>query len=120
MDVQSPDDRPFRHYSTKHRMVAWVSQNLFDNVTYTVRHGLLKGMKRRGGLAWIPEWIVGGTASPEQLFWRDVNLRDLIVYDIGAFQGLLTLLFAQQARTVVSYEPNAKNYARLLENLQLN
>jgi len=55
MNLQSPDDQPFRHYTTKHRMVAWISQKLFGNITYTVRHGLIKGMKRKGGLGWLPE-----------------------------------------------------------------
>jgi hypothetical protein len=28
--------------------------HVFDAATYTVRHGLLKGMKRKGGLGWVP------------------------------------------------------------------
>jgi len=47
-------------------------------------------------------------------------LRDAVVYDIGAFHGMLTLWFAPQAKQVVSYEPVAQNRARLLENLSLN
>ena len=48
------EDLPFRHYTLKHRLIAWISMHLFDNLTYTVRHGLLKGMKRKGGLGWVP------------------------------------------------------------------
>jgi FkbM family methyltransferase len=120
MNVQSPGDQPFRHYTTKHRMVAWLSRNLFENITYTVRHGLIKGMKRRGGLAWLPEFLVGSTRTPEQSFWMNQDLKDLVVYDIGAFHGLLTLFFARKGRQVISYEPNTRNHARLINNLRLN
>ncbi len=114
-----PDDRPFRHYSFSHRCVAWISENVFGGVTYTVRRGLLKGLKRRGGLAWLPE-RAGEAATPELAFWRERNFAGLTVYDVGAFHGLLTLHFARTARQVVAYEPNARNHARLAENLRLN
>ena len=120
MISQTPDDQPFRHYTAKHRVVAWVSQNLFDSVTYTVRHGLIKGMKRKGGLAWVPEFIAGSAKTPEQTFWTDLNLKGLTIYDIGAFHGLLTLLFARQGRQIISYEPNTRNHERLMDNLRLN
>ena len=120
MNVPDPDDRPFHHYTTKHRIVAWISQHLFDHATYTVRHGPIKGMKRKGGLAWLPEFLSGSTRTPEQSFWMDVNLKNLVIYDIGAFQGLLTLFFARQGRRVISYEPNTRNHARLVENIRLN
>lgn len=120
MNTAIADDRPYQHYDTKRHIVAWISQNLFDHLTYTVRHGLLKGMKRKGGLAWLPAWTGLPSATPEQEFWNSLDLRGLTVYDLGAFQGLLTLFFARQARQVVSYEPNAKNHARLMDNLRLN
>jgi FkbM family methyltransferase len=44
----------------------------------------------------------------------------MTIYDIGAFQGLLTLFFASRAKAVVSFEPNTQNHARLMENLMLN
>jgi FkbM family methyltransferase len=44
----------------------------------------------------------------------------MTVYDVGAFQGLLTLLFASRAKAVVCFEPNTKNHKRLMENLVLN
>ena len=120
MKVPNPDE-PFRHYSAKHQVVAWISQGLFDNVTYTVRHGLLKGMKRKGGLAWVPGFVAGSaTRTPEQSFWMNLDLQDLVIYDIGAFQGLLTLYFARKGRRVISYEPNTMNHARLMDNLRLN
>lgn len=120
MTYPASDDRPFKHYSAKHRVVAWISQSLFDSVTYTVRRGLNKGMRRRGGLAWLPEFLAPSAPTPEYLFWASLNLRDLVIYDVGAFHGLLTLFFARRGRQVISYEPNSLNYARLMENLRLN
>lgn len=110
----------FEHYSRKQRVVAWVSRSLFDGITYTVRHGLLRGMKRKGGLGWIPDWLVKEEATAESKFWESAPLRGAVVYDIGAFHGMLTLWFARHAEQVVSYEPVAQNRARLLENLSLN
>jgi FkbM family methyltransferase len=114
------DERSFRHYTLRHQIVSWVSRNLFDNLTYTVRHGLLKGMKRKGGLAWIPALGDSTKKTPEHLFFSALNVSGKIVFDVGAFEGLVTLFFARSARHVVCYEPNARNYARLCENLELN
>jgi FkbM family methyltransferase len=94
--------------------------HLFDTVTYTVRHGLLKGMKRKGGLGWVPAMFSPGTITAEQQFWCGLNLSGMTVYDVGAFHGLLTLFFASRAKAVVCFEPNTQNYNRLMENLMLN
>lgn len=114
------DDQHFQHYSLKHRVVSWFSRNIFDNYTYTVHHGLLRGLKRKGGLGWLPEFMSGSIETAEIRFWRGLNLDGLTVYDVGAFEGLLSVFFASRARQVVSYEPNPRNHARLLENLRLN
>jgi len=113
-----PDDQPFQHYTAKHRVVAWVSRNLFDWTTYTVRHGLVQGMKRKGGLGWFP--LAGSGETEESRFWRSLALKGLVVYDIGAFHGILTLFFSRSAKAVISYEPNTHNNKRLHENLKLN
>jgi hypothetical protein len=57
-------------YSLKHKVISWVSKNLFDNVTYTVRNGLNKGLKRRGGLGWMPM----ENPTPELDFWQALDL----------------------------------------------
>jgi len=113
------EDRPFRHYTLRHRLVAWCSRSFFDRCTYTVRHGLLAGMKRKGGLGWLPARFAG-PESAEIRFWRTLALDGLTVYDIGAFEGLLSMFFARRARQVVAYEPNPENCTRLMENLRLN
>ena len=104
-------------YSLKHSIVSWVSKTLFDNVTYTVRNGLNKGLRRRGGLAWVP---FESSATPEFLFWKKLDLKDKVVYDIGAFHGLLSIYFARTARQVIAWEPNRHNRERLNQNLRLN
>ena len=103
-------------YSLKHRVTSWISRNLFDGVTYTVRNGLNKGLRRRGGLGWIP----ANHDNPEILFWKALDLSGKVVYDIGAFHGLLTIYFARRANCVVAWEPNSRNRQRLLDNIRLN
>src|ERR1700733_13693259 len=119
MGVEGQENRPFRHYTAKHRLVAWISQNLFDNITYTSRHGLIKGMKRKGGLGWLPEFMEPAI-TPEQTFWLNHNLKGVLGSDLGSFHGLLTLLLARPCPQVISYEPNTNNHARLSDNLRLN
>jgi FkbM family methyltransferase len=118
--LTSANDLPFQHYSIRHRAIAWISRSWFDRVTYTARHGLIRGMRRRGGLGWIPVALTRSSQTKEEMFWRDVPLAGLVVYDIGAFHGLLTLFFASRCSQVVSYEPNETNCARLIENVSLN
>lgn len=101
----------------KNKAISWVSSNLFDHVTYEVRNGLLKGLRRKGGLGWLP---VESNDTPEHLFWKNLDLKGKVVYDIGAFHGLLTLFFARQAARVVAWEPNSRNRRRLNENILLN
>ena len=119
-DPNLKEDLPFRHYTLKHRLMAWVSTHLFDSTTYTVRHGLLKGMRRKGGLGWLPARFSPGIMTAEQKFWVGLNLSGMTVYDVGAFQGLLTLFFASRSKAVVCFEPNTQNHKRLTENLMLN
>ncbi len=111
------DDIPFRHYSLRHRAIAWISRNVFDGMTYTARHGLIRGMRRRGGLGWTPEW---SEPTREEMFWRQLPLDGLVVYDVGAFHGILTLFFASRGAQVIAYEPHEENHARLIQNIRLN
>jgi len=54
------------------------------------------------------------------MFWRGMALEGLVIYDVGAFHGILTLFFATHGGRVIAYEPNAGNHARLIENISLN
>lgn len=108
------------HYTLRHRVIATISQHL-DGVTYTQRHGLIQGMRRRGGLGFLPAILAGGNhETAEHRFLRSLNLEGRVVYEIGAFQGILTLFFSSRAREVIAYEPNPPSYERVLQNLRLN
>lgn len=108
------------HYTLRHRVIASISQHL-DGITYTQRHGLIRGMKRQGGLGFLPAILAGGDhETAEHRFLRSLNLTGRVVYEIGAFQGLLTLFFSSRAREVIAYEPNPPSYRRVLQNLRLN
>ena len=98
-------------------IVAFLSQKVFDNYTYTIRHGLASGMRRKGGLGFLPVKS-GETAETE--FLRKLPLAGKVVYDIGAFEGLITLFFASRASQVVAWEPSPRNYARATANVKLN
>ena len=86
-DPDPKEDLPFRHYTLKHRLIAWISMHLFDTVTYTVRNGLLKGMKRKGGLGWVPAIFSSGIMTGEQQFWSTLNLSGMTVYPRSAPLG---------------------------------
>jgi FkbM family methyltransferase len=108
------------HYTLRHRVIASISQHL-DGLTYTQRHGLIRGMRRRGGLGFLPAILAGGHhETAEHRFLRSLDLRDRVVYDIGAFQGILTLFFSSRAKEVIAYEPNPPSYDRVIQNLRLN
>jgi FkbM family methyltransferase len=109
------------HYSMRHRLIATISQRLFGNLTYTVRHGLLRGMKRKGGLGFVPAWLTRAhDTTPEQVFWQQLDLAGKTVWDVGAFEGLLTLHFARKAAQVVAWEPHPVTRGRLEQNIALN
>jgi len=59
-------------------------------------------------------------ATPEFKFMTHFDLRDSVVYDVGAFQGIMTLFFSKQAKHVVAYEANPETFVRLRENVELN
>jgi FkbM family methyltransferase len=117
---QIDEDAPFHHYTLSHRITSWISQNVFGNYIYTCHHGLLKGLKRKGGLGWLPESISGSVETEEHRFWLSLDFTNKVVWDIGSFQGLLAMFFAKTARQVVCFEPNDTNRKRLLENISLN
>jgi FkbM family methyltransferase len=108
------------HYTLRHRVIASISQHL-DGLTYTQRHGLIRGMRRRGGLGFLPAILAGGHhETAEHRFLQSLELRNRVVYEIGAFQGILTLFFSSRAKEVIAYEPNPPSYNRVLQNLRLN
>jgi FkbM family methyltransferase len=74
-------------------------------------------MRRRGGLGFLPGQ---SSDTAETDFLRHLPLEGKTVYDIGAFEGLVTLFFASKAKQVISWEPNPRNYGRATVNIKLN
>lgn len=74
-------------------------------------------MRRRGGLGFLP---FSPVETAEVRFLRSLRLDGKVVYDIGAFEGVLTLFFSRRAKQVIAYEPNPQNFARSRENFRLN
>src|SRR6187551_2219697 len=69
------------HYTLRHRMIATLSQRL-DGITYTQRHGLIRGMKRQGGLGFLPALLAGGsTETAEHRFLRQLDLQGKVSYE---------------------------------------
>ena len=97
-----------------------VVRPLLQHHTYTVRRGLAKGLKRKGGLGFIPR-----LASPgrEEEFLRHLDLEGKTVFDVGGFEGVFSMFFARavgNSGMVVVFEPNPVNYQRILDNMALN
>lgn len=102
-------------FSFKQRVVSFVSQRFFDKITYTARSGLSTGLRRKGGLGFLPR-----QATPEEDFLRSIDYSGKVVYDIGCFVGITTMFFASRAKQVIAFEPNPASAKRLLENLKAN
>jgi len=98
-------------------MVAFLSTALFGNFVYKVRSGPAAGMWRKGGLGFLN---LGRPPSAEIQFLDRLELSGKTVYDIGGFEGILTMFFARKAARVITYEPNSRNFQRCLENIKLN
>jgi len=60
-----------RHCTLKHRAISSISWSLCDRLTYSVRNGPLRGMKRMGGLGWAP---IEHRATSEQLFLTSLDV----------------------------------------------
>jgi FkbM family methyltransferase len=103
-----------KEFSLVHRVTTRISKSL--NFSYTSRRGLAKGLKRRGGLGFLP----GGTPTAEEDFLRSLDLTGKTVFDVGGFVGLMTIFFASRAARVVTYEPLPASRSKIRDNLMLN
>jgi len=89
-----------------------------EHGVYTVRSGVAKGLKRRGGFGFIPRQM-----SQEEMFLARLDLCGKTVFDVGGYQGIYTIFFARAVGPrgrVVTFEPNPVNHASILDNVQLN
>lgn len=96
-------------------------QKFFKDYVYISRHGLAKGLKRKGGLGFIPELFV--SLTNEDKFIHNLDLADSTVYDIGGCEGVFSLYFSKavgEKGKVITFEPSYANYKKILENIELN
>ena len=103
----------------KRTVIATIQPFLADRV-YTVRHGLARGLKRRGGLGFVPQV---GTPPREESFLESLDLAGKTVYDVGGYEGVFSLFFARRvgpAGRLVTFEPNPSNHAKIVANVALN
>jgi FkbM family methyltransferase len=105
-----------------HPIIAFLSLRLLRPLTrnrvYTVRHGLARGLRVRGGLDFLPLPM-----TPEEQFLDARSFRGMTVYDIGAFEGIHTCFFARAVGPegrVVAFEPHPDNHRIVRERTQLN
>jgi FkbM family methyltransferase len=107
------------------KFVAINLNRVFKNHVYVSNHGPAKGLKRRGGLSFLPGFVPRSTEmAREEAFLERLNLTGQTVYDIGGDQGIYTLFFARkvgaQAGRVITFEPNPVSYEQILTNVRLN
>jgi FkbM family methyltransferase len=107
------------------KFVAINLNRVFKNHVYVSNHGPAKGLKRRGGLSFLPSFVPRSTEmAREEAFLERLNLTGQTVYDIGGDQGIYTLFFARkvgaQGGRVITFEPNPVSYEQILANVGLN
>lgn len=97
-----------------------IISSLLENHVYKARCGLVKGLKRKGGLGFIPKIM---EATEEEKFLANLDLKGQTVFDVGAAYGLFTMFFARavgKGGKVVAFEPNPNLCNKIKENLLLN
>ncbi len=87
---------------------------------YTIRQGLAKGLKRKGGLMYLPR---RSPPSREEKFLWNLQFENEVVYDVGGFEGTFTIFFAHaigQTGKVLTFEPNPLNVEVIRNNVAVN
>lgn len=107
------------------RIIARLNRtSLIDSLVYTAKHGPARGLRRQGGMGWLPSFVPRiHEWEAEEVLLASLDWRGLTVYDVGGDQGLFTLFFAQrvgEAGRVVAFEPNQQSCRRIRQNVRLN
>lgn len=90
------------------------------NRVYVQRTGLIAGLKRRGGLGFLP---FERALTREHKFFKSLDLKGKTVYDVGGHIGLISMFFARtvgETGNVVTFEPNHQSYNAILDHINLN
>lgn len=87
--------------------------------TIETRYGPMYCKAGHGRLLWRVETFF--TEEPETIEWLDKLQPNDVLYDIGSNVGLYAIYAAKFRKcNVFAFEPEAQNYALLLENIALN
>ncbi|HZP24471.1 MAG TPA: FkbM family methyltransferase [Terriglobales bacterium] len=100
------------------RAVGGLSRPLTRHITYTTRSGIAAGLKRKGGLGFLPRAI-----GDEERFYLGLDLTGKVVYDIGSYEGIFSMFAARavgDSGTVIICEPNPWCFQNTRCNLDLN
>jgi len=100
------------------RAIGGLSRPVTRHITYRTRSGIAAGLKRKGGLGFLPRAI-----SDEERFYLGLNLTGTVVYDIGSYEGIFSMFAARavgDSGTLVVCEPNPWCFDHTRCNLELN
>ena len=83
-----------------------------------MRSGPARGMRRKGGLGFLPN-----TPSQEEAFLGKLDFKGQVVYDLGANIGVLSLFFSRAVGAdgfVYAFEPNPDTQRAIKDNFSVN
>jgi FkbM family methyltransferase len=111
--------------SIKRKIIGCINRIPFmDKIVYTAKHGPARGLKRQGGMGWLPTFVPRTHEwDAEEAFLASLDWRGMTIYDVGGDQGLFTIFFAHRAGDqgqVVVFEPNPQSCQRIRQNVQHN
>lgn len=107
----------------QHLLARVSSMPIIDRNVYVAKHGPARGLRRVGGLGWLPGGSAARLWAAEEAWLAAIEITGQTVYDIGGDQGLLTLCFAKKVGPrgrVVTIEPTARSAARIRANIAVN
>lgn len=105
--------------------VDWL-RRLSSHRARPIRSGVAAGLRRQGGLGVrenLAFLIRPEEETAEERFYKSLDLAAKVVYDIGAFDGINTIFFAERVGAlgqVIAFEPNPSTYEQLLANVRVN
>ncbi|MEX0685408.1 MAG: FkbM family methyltransferase [Balneolales bacterium] len=97
-------------------------KKLLSKRTFKIRFGIVEGLKIQGISLYAFGFLKKALTREEQ-FIKQLDLREKIVFDIGAYIGIFSMFFAKAVGPkghVYIYEPNPINLDKVKNNLQIN
>lgn len=101
-------------------MLKFAAEAPFRSAVYPIRHGLARGLRRKGGLGFLAR---RRPLTRDEAFLDAADLHGATVYDVGCLDGMYTLFFAAKVGPrghVVAFEPNPANCRALGANIEVN